>query len=179
MPDPTDSLRWRLRDATAARHACLDAQLDHAFDDPAGYAVFLQAMHRFVCCARQVIGDADDLQACEAALVDDLAVLGRTPLTSAGPYAGHEDARLGWRYVVAGSSLGARLLLRRAEALGFDATRGARYLALHARGDAWRRLLGVLESLHLDEPARRSACDGANAAFATVEQALVDARAAA
>ena len=87
-----------------------------------------------------------------------------------------EMARLGWRYVIAGSSLGARVLLRRAEALGFTDTHGASYLALHARGDAWRTLLATLESLRLNAAEETTACEGANEAFQCVEQCLDAAR---
>lgn len=169
MPAP-HTLRWRLRDATAAAHARVDARVGD-FHDVAGYAAFLRGMHGFVRCARAVLGDVDDLVACEAALVDDLAVLGHAPAGSdcdVQPTRGM--AGLGWRYVVAGSSLGARVLLRRAADLGFDERHGARYLALHARGDAWTALLGTLDALRLPAPDERDACDGANAAFACVER---------
>ncbi|GAB1595189.1 biliverdin-producing heme oxygenase [Lysobacter claricitrinus] len=173
----SDSLRWRLRDATAAAHARVDARVGDAFDDIAGYATFLRAMHRFVASARRVLGDADDLVACEAALVDDLAVLGATPVTGEPDAATtRDDARIGWRYVIAGSSLGARVLLRRVEALGLDATHGASYLALHSRGDAWRTLLSTLEALRLTPDDERAACAAANEAFACVERCLDDAR---
>ena len=134
-------------------------------------------MHRFVRNARGVLADADDLAACEAALASDLAVLGRAPL-AAGGISGETraDARLGWRYVIAGSSLGARVLLRRAQALGFDATRGAAYLALHARGDAWTPLVATLDALRLPADAEQAVCAGANAAFDCVEQCLGAAR---
>lgn len=176
MPSSHDSLRWRLRTATAAAHARVDARVGD-FADVAAYAAFLQAMHRFVRSARRVLGDPADLVACQAALDADLADLGCTPLPGDGNApASRDDARLGWRYVLAGSSLGARLLVRRVAALGFDGSHGARYLALHAGGDAWPSLLASLDGLHLDETAQRAACDGANAAFAQVERALDDAR---
>ena len=177
MPSPPDSLRWRLRDATAAAHARGDAQVGDAFDDVAGYATFLRAMHRFVRNARGVLADAPDLADCEAALADDLAVLGRLPLEGVAVATDtRADARLGWRYVIAGSSLGARVLLRRAQALGFDAGRGARYLALHAKGDAWGSLVGTLDALRLPADAEQAACAGANAAFDCVERCLDAAR---
>jgi len=170
-------LRWRLRDATAAAHARIDSQVGDAVADVSGYAAFLRGMHGFVRHARQVLGDADDLVACEQALADDLAVLGHAPVdVDLDGAATREMARLGWRYVIAGSSLGARLLLRRAQALGFDEARGARYLALHARGDAWRTLLSTLESLRLNAADEADACEGANDAFLCVEHCLDAAR---
>ena len=175
------TLRGRLRDVTAAAHARVDARVGDAFHDHHGYAAFLRGMHAFVRCSRRVLGDIDDLAACEAALADDLAVLGVSPLALETDLATADRgvADLGWRYVVAGSSMGARVLLRRAQALGFDATRGARYLALHARGDAWASLLATLEGLRPDAAVEAAACDGARAAFdcaercfeATLEQA--------
>ncbi|WP_133500202.1 biliverdin-producing heme oxygenase [Cognatilysobacter terrigena] len=174
---PPNSLRWRLRDATADAHARVDARVGDAFDDVAGYAMFLRAMHRFVANARHVLGDADDLVACEAALLEDLSVVGSAPVDSGeAPATTRDDARLGWRYVIAGSSLGARVLVRRVEALGFDATRGARYLTLHAQGDAWRTLLSTLDALRLSPGEERAACAGANEAFACVERCLDNAR---
>lgn len=173
MPSPPDSLRWRLREATAVAHARVDARVGDAFDDAAAYATFLQAMHRFVRNARGVLADAPDLAACEAALADDLDVLGRASLAPEGDACDtRDDARLGWRYVIAGSSLGARVLLKRAQALGFDEARGARYLALHARGDAWASLVGTLDALRLPAAAEQAAFAGANAAFECVERCL-------
>ncbi|GAB6195403.1 biliverdin-producing heme oxygenase [Lysobacter xanthus] len=176
MTPVSSSLRWRLREATADAHARVDARMGDAFDDAAGYATFLCAMHRFVRSSRQVLADAPELGACEAALVDDLAVLGRAPLGDAPLAATREDARLGWRYVIAGSSLGAQLLLKRAHALGFDADRGARYLTLHAGGRAWPTLVAALDALRLSETAEREACHGAVAAFGVVERALDEAQ---
>ncbi|WP_162301479.1 biliverdin-producing heme oxygenase [Cognatilysobacter segetis] len=176
MHSSHDTLRWRLRHATAEAHARVDARIGD-FTDVASYAAFLQAMHRFVRSARRVLGDPADLVACQLALEADLADVGRPPLPGEPDAAPRrDDARLGWRYVLAGSALGARLLLRRVATLGFDATRGARYLARHASGDAWPSLLASLDGLHLDETAQRAACDAANAAFAQVERALDDAR---
>lgn len=170
MPAP-GSLRWRLRDATAAAHARVDARIGDAFDDEAGYAVFLCGMHGFVRCARQVLGDVDDLRACEAAIADDLDVLGHAlPAHDHDEAPMRDHARIGWRYVAAGSSLGARVLLRRAMTLGFDGQRGARYLALHARGEAWTSVLATLDGLRLPAGSEQDACDGANAAFACVER---------
>ena len=174
MP-PSASLRGRLRDATAAAHARIDSQVGDAVADVPGYAAFLRGMHGFVRHARQVLGDAEDLAACERALADDLVVLAHAPVdidVDLGDGASREMARLGWRYVIAGSSLGARVLLRRAEALGFTETHGASYLALHARGDAWRTLLSTLESLRLSPADEACACKGANDAFQCVEHCL-------
>jgi heme oxygenase len=177
MPSPHDSLRWRLREATAAAHARIDARVGNAFDDVGGYAAFLRAMHRFVRHARDVLADAPDLDECETALAADLDVLGCRPLEAAPIEADRRaDARLGWRYVIAGSSLGARVLQRRALALGFDHAHGARYLALHAKGEAWTSLLGTLDALRLPADGERSACAGANAAFDCVEHCLDAAR---
>ena len=176
MPSSPHSLRWRLRSATAEAHARVDARVGD-FADAAAYAAFLQAMHRFVRSACHVLGDPPDLLACQAALEADLVDVGRLPLPGEPDApATRDDARLGWRYVLAGSSLGARLLVRRVALLGFDATRGARYLARHADGGAWPSLLASLDGLHLDETAQRAACDAANAAFAQVERALDHAR---
>jgi heme oxygenase len=170
---PRTSLRWRLRDATSGAHARLDARVGGAFDDPAGYAAFLRGMHAFVATAARVTGDGA-LVASQAALTADLADLGLDAAPPAAVARADAGAALGWRYVAAGASLGARVLLPRAQGLGFDARHGARYLALQAASGAWRGLIPELEVVSSrDETA--AAVAGAHAAFSCAEAAMAEA----
>jgi heme oxygenase (biliverdin-IX-beta and delta-forming) len=170
---PRTPLRWRLRDATASAHARLDHHLDAAFDTPAGYAAFLQGMHRFVSGACTALGNAPFAVASAQALRQDLRDLGlalRAPAAVARAAAAEAP---GWQYVLAGSSLGARVLRPRAAALGFDAGHGARYLALQAESTAWRDVLAMLDAVPAD--AETAACEGALAAFALADACMRDA----
>ena len=81
------------------------------------------------------------------------------------------DGLLGVLYVLEGSSLGSRLLYRRAEALGLSASFGARHLAQASGPESWRDFLGLLETQHeldLDEATAASLATfrAAEAAFA-------------
>ena len=167
---PRTSLRWRLRDATAEAHARLDACVGAALAHTDGYAAFLRGMQCFVGTAAQALDD-QGLRRDAATLSADLADLDSVPLP-VQPVAAVDAVRAtGWRYVLAGSSLGARVLLPRASRLGFDAEFGARYLALQAGSPAWR---AFLESLDADTPhtAADGAIDGARAAFACAQDAM-------
>ena len=167
MPCST-SLRWRLRDATADAHACLDACVGNAFADAGAYAAFLRGMQRFVAAAARATGD-DAARDGEAALAQDLADLDGAPLPAAAAARVDASSATGWRYVLAGSSLGARVLLPRAGALGFDASFGARYLAAQAGGDRWRAFLAGLDAAPVEA---ESALAGARAAFACAQDAM-------
>ena len=163
-------LRWRLRDATASAHARLDSTLAPAFDTAAGYAAFLTGMHRFAAATQRATGGGAVAAATVDALRRDLADLDATPAPAPvlPPVTG--PAMMGWRYVAAGASLGARVLLPRAHALGFDATRGARYLSAQAAGDAWPALLAELATVAPQDEA--AVCAGACTAFAAAEDCL-------
>lgn len=58
-----------------------------------------------------------------------------------------ESALLGMLYTLEGSALGARLIARRAAALGFDASTGAKHLSVQTGGgENWRVFLALLEN---------------------------------
>jgi heme oxygenase len=164
-------LRWRLREATSQAHARLDARLAPAFHTREGYAAFLLGMHRFSQAASRATGDAAQ-SAATAALRGDLSDLGLVPLAPARLPAVSPASAPGWRYVAAGAALGARLLLPRARALGFDAGHGARYLAAQAQGGAWRDFLADIDAI--DPADTEAACAGAVAAFALAEASMGD-----
>lgn len=169
---PRTSLRWRLRDATAQAHACLDARVGDAFADAAGYGAFLAGMHRFLGAAAVATG-AGPTDDARDALARDLADLGLAPGAAPAAMPACEAGALGWQYVVAGASLGARLLLPRAQVLGFGPAHGARYLARQAAGGDWRRLLARLDA-HPPQAAE-AAIAGARTAFACAHHCMNDA----
>lgn len=147
------SLRSELRESTTALHLQLDSAVGEFGDRPA-YAVFVQKTHRFRAAAEQALAnDAEagwQVDAIAGLAGQDLADLDVPALPHAEFPAGQwtRESRLGALYVLEGSSLGARLLMRRAEALGMSADFGARHLA-HQAGDnkRWRGFLSELESV--------------------------------
>jgi heme oxygenase len=104
----------------------------------------------------------------------DMADLGVAAELAAENYpSGLTEAELlGVMYVLEGSSLGARILLRMVGPLGFSAQHGARHLHAQA-GDAgaWRSFLSVL-----DASPRPPCHDTANAVFAAFADAYSQAR---
>lgn len=167
---PQDTLRSALRAGTSALHH----QLDNAtgeFDSLVAYGQFVQRTHRFRAAVEGWLGADTDPAWCldpiAALAAADLDDLGLQPLPSM-PFAdihGHAGRRLGVFYVLEGSSLGARLLVRRAEALGLTNAHGARHLSHQALDhERWRQFVQVLETA----PAgwRDDALAGANATFA-------------
>ena len=171
--------RWVLRERTAEAHAAVDAAIG-GFTDRASYERYLQQIYAF----RMPIERALDTlhwpsrlggwraKAIGHLIEADLADLGLPiPPVEASDLALDGDGLLGVLYVLEGSSLGSRLLYKRAETLGFSANYGARHLA-HASGpESWRDFLGVLETQHeldLDEATAASLATfrAAEAAFA-------------
>ena len=173
------SLHHLLRAHTAVAHARLDAGLGAGFRDARGYAAYLAGMAAFLDDAHGVLGDAGWLADARAAIASDLG-RPRPPLAQSG--GARDPARLaGWRYVVAGSSLGARVLLREAQALAGAAPRGTvpirtRFLSSFANGDAWPRCLAELRNARFDADGQARACAAALEAFRAAEAAMIHAR---
>jgi heme oxygenase len=176
MQAATLPLHQLLRAHTAAAHARVDAGLDGGLRDAAAYAAYLDGMAEFLDAAAAVIGDEAWLGEARRHLAIDRgqAVL---PAARPRPSAAADPAQVaGWRYVVAGSTLGARLLLRDARALGPRAMRGTAFLASFSAGDAWVRCLAQLRAAAFDAASRQRACDAALDAFHAAEAALTRAR---
>ena len=78
-----------------------------------------------------------------------------------------DHAALGWLFVSEGSTLGAAILLKRAEALGLSDTFGARYLAAAPEGRArhWKAFVEALDGLDLTPAQDAEVTAGADAAF--------------
>ncbi len=173
--DVTDA-RHRLRARTAAVHARLDAQFPDGLTGPAVYAAYVVGMHRFASDYEAMAGH---LPRASMWLAQDLQHLQLTPLAPSGvcsPLACATE-RLGWEYVMAGSSLGARLLGRQALALGYTGDAGACFLTRHAIGDEWGRVLARLAALPATDEARfeslvRGAADAFALAYHCIERGL-------
>lgn len=176
MTSPPASLRWQLRHATAGAHARVDALVGDALADGDRYGGYLQGMHRFMVEAAGALRGRLALAPSVARLAADLRDL-RLPGLPATPRAALpcDAAAVGWHYVIAGSSLGARLLARQARGLGFDAASGARYLHHHAAGDDWPVFLAALDARPLPVHRHAVATAAAVDAFSAVEAALHDA----
>lgn len=137
-------------------------------DTLAAYRRYVLGMHRFVVDYEIVV---DALPRRSAWLAGDLGHLALLPLHAQGRCRKEPNAaaRLGWDYVLAGSSLGARSLVRDAQRLGVPEHEGARFLSEHARSQDWSELQLRLQALDPDDRTRvAQAQAGAIAAFALV-----------
>lgn len=144
------SLRGALRARTAELHEALDRQVGE-FGSVASYADYVAHTHRFRAAVEANLPKSDlwEVTPLTSALVSDLHDLDRQP-EPAHPgsvlLSGREGA-LGVFYVLEGSGVGARLLLRRARDIGMSEEHGARHLALQASDTArWPQFLGILEA---------------------------------
>ena len=164
-----EDLRHFLRAGTSDLHASVDACFADGLGTPLAYARYLVGMHRFAADYEIVIGG---LPRASYWLAGDLRDLSLTPLPPSGVrgLASEADERLGWEYVMAGSSLGARYLLRGVQAMGHTGDTGARFLTRHAAGDEWHNVLERLDarSAHADLP-RTHLLQGARDAFLLVQ----------
>lgn len=83
------------------------------------------------------------------------------------------ESLLGTLYVVEGSSLGARVLYRRAQKLGLSEHYGARHLAAQAQSsERWKRLLELIEAA--PELDLERTVEASEATFRAVEHAFQD-----
>jgi heme oxygenase len=152
-----NSLRADLRHGTADIHQRLDARIGH-FADRQSYCTYLANTYRFRQQVEPALGGHAGWSARSilAELRQDLVDLGAEAPSSGAPPLSLSDpsALLGAFYVLEGSGLGARLLFRRAEALGLSAAFGARHLAHQiAEPGRWRSFLDLLDrAAHVDRP---------------------------
>lgn len=166
--DPQD-LRHVLRAETADLHARVDGCFPDGLGSPLAYGRYLVGMHRFAADFETVIGAVPRASYWLACDLHDLA-LAPLPPTGVRGFAVEPDERLGWEYVMAGSSVGARHLVRGVQALGHHEHAGARFLSRHAGGDTWRNVLDRLtaRSTHVELP-RAHLVQGARDAFLLVQ----------
>jgi heme oxygenase (biliverdin-IX-beta and delta-forming) len=173
-------LRERLRDATAAAHRELDAQLS-SFDlsDFSGYRRFLQASAGALLPLEAALIDAGVAEmfpdwperARSSAIADDLGRLGgaaQSTVTVPPPLT--RSRVLGTMYVLEGSRLGAKFLLKTVADAGDSRISGATAYLNHGAGKRlWQSFLAKLaseETCNEDE-----VIDAARIAFAAFEQA--------
>lgn len=168
-----------LRQATAPYHARLDDILGGGFDDREHYAGYLRGMRGFLADADRALAGDPMTRRLRAWLDGDCRALGLGPVEPASvPVAAVDTraARLGWEYVIAGASLGARFLLRDAHRLGYAAGRGASFLAHHAAGEDWSQFLRRLAAETLAPAELPRLCAGAIDAFVAAERRMCAAR---
>ena len=183
--------RGRLRQATSAAHARVDACFPRGVDDAHAYRRYLRGMHALVAALDAGLADAPlgtqwqewRLPQRVALLRDDLAAIGAEPL-AAGPALpiAHAAEAAGALYVVEGSAMGATQLLLDAQALGWCDARGAAFLHAHGgdgAGARWMRYLRCLESARFDLHAERAMIDAAARTFAYAEHEFLRAAQAA
>ncbi|UKJ74880.1 biliverdin-producing heme oxygenase [Azospirillum brasilense] len=171
-------VRQALREATRDIHERLDrAAVLRPLTSPSitadEYRDALIALHGFNAPIERALGEgAERLGLLRADLADLGVDADSLPVAGALPALDGLPARLAARYVLDGSAHGGRAMLPNVtRALGFDATRGARFLASAGIDMAgrWKALLAQLES-ELDAPeSTQTACAAAVALFAALE----------
>lgn len=178
---PQPLLRSILRDATAAEHARLDAQLG-ALDlcTISGYRRFLEInaaallpLEQSLVSAgvRDVMPDWGDRARSEAILAD-LSRLGGTPRLLDVPVLADHAAVLGTLYVLEGSRLGAAYLLRAVRQCSDPMISGTTAFLAHGAGrPLWPGFLAILESHAGDIRDEANIIVPARRAFALFEQA--------
>lgn len=143
-------LRSALRARTASSHQELDQAVGH-FGDLASYGAFAISSFRFREGVEAALADAPpgwEVDPLAPVIARDLADLDLdVPASAPAPAIRTPAERLGVAYVLEGSAVGARLLVREAQKLGLSDSFGARHLALQAGDhDRWRRFLAELET---------------------------------
>lgn len=175
-----------LRQATASLHAEVEAVVERAkmFDSVERYGDYLRRLtvfHERLLSAQAVASPAtlphwQHVREHVAALAEDLGSLSLRPTAtrSSVAVASSATAALGALYVVVGSSLGARVLVRRAATMLSSAEGRApcatAYLSAQASSNDWPAFLRVLESEPITTSAELAA--GANGAFACMLDVL-------
>lgn len=148
---PQNDLRTALRACTADSHGRLDRAVG-LFDAIAPYKTYLQHTHAFRKGMEAELATFEKWPVEQLARLvgDDLADLHTSPLANAslGDIGQGDEHRLGMAYVLEGSGLGARLLVRRAAELGLTASYGARHLAAQTDDPVrWRSFLALLDTV--------------------------------
>jgi heme oxygenase (biliverdin-IX-beta and delta-forming) len=169
-------LRFYLKERTSALHSQLDAIVGK-LDTLKCYERYLRAALSFRDPLEKAVVQAQPLgqlgwspKSIAGAIREDLDDLGFAVPASDHPAATIKNASqlVGTLYVLEGSALGARVLYKRAEALGLSAGFGARHLAGQAADrTSWPEFLAIL-----DRRDESTAEDTARASLAAFEHAL-------
>ena len=149
-----------LRERTRAAHEALDARVG-AFADADAYGRYVAGLTAFRVPVEKALADAMAGASPSAVpfspttigplLKSDLSDLGLAEPAMPEPPAldASTDGLLGALYVMEGSALGARILFKRAQELGFGDSFGARHLARQSGTlDNWRALVAELDRRH-------------------------------
>jgi heme oxygenase len=174
-----DKLHLELKAATSEQHERLDALMANGLANRSIYTRYLHGMHRLAEALAPAPSDAASHESWALwfdpqrlkLLSNDLRKLG-APIERYGTSLPSSTWWMGANYVLEGSALGARLLLREATRLrDSDPGIALEFLQLHAqRNDRWPRFLAALATV--DGLPRCDAHAGARHAFALVEQAM-------
>ena len=152
----TSPAHARLRAASADDHVRVDGCFPQGLDDVTAYRRYLRGMHALLVALADADAGLAQAYAHHRMLLEaDMAALSIAPLAAPqAPRIDDDATRLGARYVIEGSAMGARLLLRQATALGFDRESGARFLAYHAEqgGAQWPQFKQQLASQDPADP---------------------------
>ncbi|RZJ17719.1 MAG: hypothetical protein EON91_08145 [Brevundimonas sp.] len=181
-----NSVLENLRQATHAAHQALEDQADveARLRDPARRAVMVAALLDLHAGAEAALAQwSNGIAALGVPVADRSAALridvqalggaGATPTPATVPDLGQA---LGWTYVIEGSALGGRVMLKRMKADGVNLT-GLGHLDIHGdqTGARWRNVLGALEAADRAGVARASMVRGACDAFAFAHRILAPA----
>jgi len=180
------SRRMRLRGATNGLHESIDSRIRQSgfLTTPAGYERYLRATLR----ARQAIEAGLDAGGAQAvyppwparkiapALALDISDLGGGPpgdVQCAPPSSPFSLGSIwGALYVLEGSAVGARLLLRQAAILGFTPQFGARHLARQTTApSAWKDFVAALNEVQLTCDQDAACVEGAITTFVCFDRA--------
>ena len=176
-PQSTAPIRDLLRQSTAHAHAVVDQRFGALIgDDISRYAEFLLASAEAIlpledaltqAGASRILPDWGARKRAQA-LRDDLDTIGEKPQRrSAVDGIGGEAHQFGMLYVLEGSRLGARILLRGAQASADPRVRAATRYLRHGEGQRfWPTFLSRLESSDAVRSAPSETVAGAQAAFA-------------
>jgi heme oxygenase len=176
----------RLRAISQALHDRLENTVAGyaPFESPESYARFLQMQYLFQSEVQPLYNDPalialfpDLPQRCRAdATKADLADLG-VAIPHAVPGTLHNPSTataLTWIRVSEGSKLGAAILIKRAHALGYNESFGARHLAEPegGRGKGWKAFNAIFDALPFTPAQEAEADQAANDAFARLQVLL-------
>mgnify|MGYP003362794846 FL=1 len=182
-------LSTRLKAETAAQHQLLDNEISsrNLFGSAQGYRDFVRLQYRFHRDLDPVYRDTrleafiPDLQSRNrfAHITQDMKDLGldiprqNTPNGPEFFTRLQTETAIGWLYVAEGSKLGANILDKLAQNLGYSADFGARHLAPApaGRGPSWLAFRKMLDDTAIDPEA---CIDGARDAFAHMARYLAE-----
>lgn len=180
----TETFLERLRSVTAPSHEHLESlPVSVSIMKPevtkAEYALYLDLMHDVVKDTEtnvfpiiaDIVPDIDERRK-TAQLESDLALLGHAKTGFSTPITGGKTITpafaMGIMYVVEGSSLGGRVILKNIKtALGFDEAEGAQYFGGYGpvTGSHWKSFLDVLVNFENTNNNEDEIIAGANYAF--------------